>query len=1209
MTSSLSRSIALAVAIAFAGGPALAQSKKGGKKATTTATTKDTKAQTGAQKTTGPAQTEAKKERKGPAKYNINEKYKLGDAQKEALADKKRDESIDQLKKIIPKFEDGAEQKAELLFQLSELYWEKSQYLYRKEMKKLEDDQVAYEAALNKGEKGLKEPKEDHRESELFRSETMRLYETILREYPSYQRKDEVLFSLGYNQYEIGKKDAAVKRYQELIKNYPTSKFVPDAYVQLGNHFFEANNLAEAETNFKKAYATKIPKISSYALYKLGWCDYNAGRIEEGLKKLQDVVSFADAQGKQFVDLKNEALNDSVLFFVQLDRVDDGINYFKAKAGKKKQPKLVARLSYGLADAGHHESAIKGFRYLINDQPMGAAAPEYQQAIVKSYEGLRQRELVKAEIKKLVDLYAPGSQWWKANESQKSIIRNAFSLTEEAMRTMVTDYHAEAQKTKSVATYKLARDIYKQYVDAFASSSDENFISDQAFNLRFFYAEILWSLEDWEEAAKQYDAVVAFKIPNRDTAKEASNENYRKLAAYNSVLTYGKLLDIERGVVSKTQLDESKTIDENKKKGVVAKQKAVKRQKLSEDQMKEKPLTKIEDKLVAACDRYNQMFPNNPDEIELRYQAAVILFDKSHFVDAAKRFGEVILKWPEERRSQDAADLTMSVLEDKEEWLELNKLARAFLGNKKLSKPNTEFTKRVAGVVEGSQYKWVDEVVYKKEKNPARAAEEFLKFVEEFPRSENADRALTYAMIIFQEANQIDRGIEQGERVLKDYPGSVFELKVRYTLAVFYEKTADFEKSANMYEAFIDTYDRLKDPKKYAEEQKKKLAEAKKAEAAAKKDKKAVAKADPKAKKDAGKAGASDRKINPEELKAQLADADKWIADAQFNAALWWEGLGKSDKAIAAYGAYMTRFKDKKDVPEIAFNIAEIQEKDGKHAEALKAFEDFNVKYAKDPRATASLHYQSKYKQYLLQLKAKNQKDADKLQDELIKGFAKLSAEEKQNLDNLNAFGHARFNALEPQWKAYTDIKFTKVATIKNDFKLKQTKMAAVEKMYTEVLAIGAGEWGIAALTRIGQGYADFANNIRKSPDPKGLDEDQLDMYRSELENLTLPLEDKAVEALEKALAKAYELNIYNEWTLAGQDKINEYRRGYYGDLKQVGFQGSEFFATMPVLKDAGTATAKAEPKPEKKTEEKPAPKEQTPGTKTTDASASAGQP
>ena len=72
-------------------------------------------------------------ERKGPAKLDGRDS-KIEDVVKEATADKKRDEQIEAAKKIIPKIEDGNPQKADLLFQLSELYWEKSSYLNRKEM-------------------------------------------------------------------------------------------------------------------------------------------------------------------------------------------------------------------------------------------------------------------------------------------------------------------------------------------------------------------------------------------------------------------------------------------------------------------------------------------------------------------------------------------------------------------------------------------------------------------------------------------------------------------------------------------------------------------------------------------------------------------------------------------------------------------------------------------------------------------------------------------------------------------------------------------------------------------------------------------------------------------------------------------------------------------------------------------------------------------
>ncbi len=1163
---SLHRILAVALClgvVAGSAGEAFAQAKKSKKGAAKDAAAKNAPAAPGAKK--------KEEERQGPA--SLKEIPKLEDATREAMADKKRDETIENLKRIIPKIEDGSPQKAELLYQLSELYWEKSKYLYRAEMSKFADDEKKYDEARNRGEKAA-EAKEDHRQSELYRSETMRLYETILREYPAYDRKDEVLFSLGYNLGEIGKKDQAVARYNELIKNYPTSKFVPDTYIELGNYYFEVKgDVPKARANYEKAMTSKIPKIYSYALYKLAWCDFNDDGYDKALVKLQQVVDFADSQQKErMTDLKNEALNDMIRVYVKLDKADDAIAYYKRKAAKKRQPRLISKLADQLAEAGHFENAIKSYRYLINEDPMQAAAPEFQQAIVKAYEGLRQRDQVKAEVKKLAELYSPGGTWWKANEGKKDVLRNAFNVAEEAMRAIVTEYHQEAQKTKQVATYRLARDIYKQYVDAFASSEDENFVSDHAFNLRFYYAEILWALEEWEPAAGAYEKVVTFKVPARDTAKEVTQEKYRQSAAYNAILAYDKLVKIERGLVAKTDLKDNQKVDEQAKKGNVEKQGKI--QKRSAKELEEQKLTKYELALATSCDRYNQLYPNNNEEIDVRYQAAVVYYDRNHFLEAAKRFGEIILKWPEEKRSQEAADLSMYVLEAKEEWLALNQLSRQFLGNKKLAKAGTEFTKRVGGVVEGSQYKWVDEIIYKKEKNPAKAAEEFLKFVAEFPQSQNADRALTYSMIIFQDANQLDRGITTGERVLKEYPGTAFELKTRYTLANFYEKIADFQKSADMYESFIAAYDEaagakavgfenLKELRKAQEKAAKDAAKGKKGAAAA------VAKAEKK--KDAVK---STRVVDPKEKEELLKEAEKWVADAQFNAGLWWEGLGKSDKAIAAYTLYLNRFKEKKDVPEIAYNIGLIHEKDKKWAEAAKTFEQWSTTYAKDNRATPAQHYLSKYRQYLDHKQLKNAREVAALQEELLKAYSKLPDDAKKDDRVLNAFANARFASLEPMWAGYTDIKFVKVATIKKDLAAKLKKIQEVEKSYTDVLAIGAGEYGIAALTRIGLAYADFAQNLIDSPDPRGLDEEQLSMYRSELENRAFPLEEKAIEALEKALNKSYELSIYNEWTLAAQDKYNKYKPGVYAKVRDVAYRGSEFFATAPVQKESGLAQA-----------------------------------
>jgi outer membrane protein assembly factor BamD (BamD/ComL family) len=431
----------------------------------------------------------------------------------------------------------------------------------------------------------------------------------------------------------------------------------------------------------------------------------------------------------------------------------------------------------------------------------------------------------------------------------------------------------------------------------------------------------------------------------------------------------------------------------------------------------------------------------------------------------------------------------------------------------------------------------------------------FREFVKEFPSSDNADRALTYATLSFQEARQIDRAIATGERVLKEYAGSPFELKVRWALAKFYEQTAQFRKSAEMNQAFIAAIDATSAATR---EQPSRARPGKKA---------------PTAKKEVAPA---QRKIvlTDEELKALKDEASGRLADAHFNAALWWEGLGEYDKAISAWNAYLTRFKDRPDVPAVHLNVAQLLEKQKKPVEAVKQYEAFAHAFGKDKRTTPVQHFQTKYRLWSLHRELRNQKEAERLEQEILKGYAALSPD-KQSFEARHAYAHLRFLGVDPLWKAYQDIRFTKVSTLKREFLAKQKKIQEVEKAYIDVAAIGDGEYAIAATTRIGLAYADFAQNILDSPDPKNLAPDLLEMYRAELENRAFPLEEKAIEAFEKATAKAYELNLYGEWTLLAQERINKYRPGFYAKaLPSVSYQGAEFFVTSPVAKDFRAATS-----------------------------------
>jgi len=1072
--------------------------------------------------------------------FESAEPPRLESAEQERITSQKRDEAIQQLERIIAKTENKSPQKADLLYQLSELQLEKARDLEHQETEKYEQAYRRYQEQKRRGEK-VPEPKEEHLESERYRAETIGVYEVILKQYPSYDRRDEVMFALGYQLYDLGHREQGIARYEELIRSYPQSRLVPDAYLQLGNHYFDvANDLTSARENYEKALATKLPKIYSYALYKLAWCDYNEGQPRRALEKLKEVVSFANTHGNEILDIKNEALADAVNLFVQLGQADQGLAYFESHAPPERRVKLIARLGQQLYDAGHHHSAIEVYKRVLAASPDDPQAPEIQNAIVKSYEGLRQRDRVRQEVQLLAERYRPGSAWWRANQSKPPVLRAAFDASEETLRTLATEYHQEAQKTRSLATFRLARDVYRDYGKAFGSGPDPQWISDYAFNMRFYYAELLWALQQWDAAATEYEAVLDFKIPDRPSAREISDETYRARAGFNAVLAYDKLVRIQRGLLTAPDFKDGQLVMEVPESKETLVRADAKRRDLAG--AKQQALTEYEQKLVSACDRFSRMFPGDPRDIDIRYQAAVVYYDRGNALEATRRLGEIIERWPQEKRSQEAADLSMYVLEAQGEWATLSKLSRQFLANKTLMEPGSDFAQRVQRVAEGSQYKWIDEVLYRREKKAPEAAQQFEQFARDFPESPNAPRALASAMLIWNEAAQLDRAIEVGQRMLHEYPNSPLTLKVVYGLARDYEQTARFANAAPAYANFVAAYDRIAEqaPAKGAENE-----EAK-------------------------------------EKATLLAEAKRWLADAQYNAALWWEALGQTDRSSAAYHQYLTRFDDSPDAPDLELRIAMMLEKAGRWREAAASYEGFEKRHAKDRQVSAAKHYWAKYRLLLANQKLGRPKQ-DAVAEELLRSFGRLGKEAHEDPRVQAAYAHLRFAKLEPLWKSYTGIRLNRNSTLRKDLDTKRQRLGELEREYVKVLTIGVGEYGIAALARIGQGYLDMAENILSSPDPRGLNQEQLELYRGELQNLAAPLEEKAEEALAKALAKAHELAIYNDWTVLAQQQLDKLRPTLEPAAPAVAYLGSESVQSAPLQKDAAPPEVRSVARPTQK--------------------------
>lgn len=91
---------------------------------------------------------------------------------------------------------------------------------------------------------------------------------------------------------------------------------------------------------------------------------------------------------------------------------------------------------------------------------------------------------------------------------------------------------------------------------------------------------------------------------------------------------------------------------------------------------------------------------------------------------------------------------------------------------------------------------------------------------------------------------------------------------------------------------------------------------------------------------------------------------------------------------------------------------------------------------------------------------------------------------------------------------------------------LKTSKLEKAQSAYESTIKYKDADTTIESLVRLAELYDDFAFTIKNMPMPTGLPAEDFEAFQVELEDLSLPMEDKAVETMSAALEQAKKLNI-----------------------------------------------------------------------------------
>ena len=957
--------------------------------------------------------------------------------------------------------------KADALFRLAEAHWEEAKYQY---LLARESYDRAYTCWEDKrcAEQPV-EPEEDY-------SVALDYYRKVLREHPTYRRIDEVLYYLGRAALKAGKtrKDVqllkeGVKRLDDLVQKYPTSRLVGQAHLALAEHFFETDSLFYAKSNYEKII-NNFPDSSmyNYALYKLGWVYFNLTEFEKTIDTFKKVVaSIGGAHNRATIEFREQALNDLVVTWAEVDNGwREAREYFLKELGEAKTYGKLEKMASLLVSKDKDDEAIDLYKHLITHDKTAAKVPEFYDAVLEVRRKIGAMAETEAEINEFVSFLDRRGTWYIANKASAQVLEQADNLVATGLSELANYYHRLAQKNDdkkkpAEAEYASAAKYYQMFLDRFPDHK-------KAYVFNFYYAEILYSqMHDYERAAEQYE-----KVLEKDRKGE-----YVEDAALGVIYSVERLL-----VTAGLRTEAGKGAQYTRKE---------KEADLKGDEMKPIPRTdlhQLEQRYVAAADQYvkvlekaladpafRKKYPDRGKMIpEIMFIAAQTFYAHGQFAEAVNRLMVIFDLYPEHKMANIAVNTIIDAYARLKHWDKIETWARKLISAKNFKVKTRDELDKMIAIAKTEHAR--DLTKQRRFDDAIRVQEEI---VDEFGRKNKvlASKALINVGIIHEEARRFPEAVTTFENVVKRYPKEDVAVDAQFEIGTLYENQTEFDKAA---EAFLKMEQFKDNPK------------------------------------------AGDAIYNAALIYEALEQHDEAYATFQRYIKLFPD---RDD--IAAVAFHSAEVLEGKADSKAYRDAAKVYEK------IAKTYGKKNQEYKLRAIASAGVAYKKSDKVKNRKSATTNLKEALKIWNKLLdkgeetqpstKAYAALAALEIAEYA-YDDYSRLTIEALSSRGKF--DVRLLKSTLI-----AKAEALSAAEKAFDAVLAFKDPGMAAAAAFREGQLLYEFSQSLFNAPVPPGLTEDQVDEYRYQLEEVAAPIEEKALAAFTLALKQALEDNVYNKWS------------------------------------------------------------------------------
>jgi TolA-binding protein len=596
-------------------------------------------------------------------------------------------------------------------------------------------------------------------------------------------------------------RDKAKAVFRELTQATPDSEYADAAHLLIGLFLFDEVRFNDSMSEFQSVI-DRGPSGPYYdaALYQLAWAHYKLSDYDRAMTLFVEILDLSERLEADTGKASNYA--DDARIYLGLSLLDqaDGLDAvpldharaFFARLGSRPYAwDVYVALAENLSRYARGTEAVDVYRYLQADpaHQLRPENPDFQWKIIDELSrGFGAALAAAGEARlQMTERYGQGTPWWNANIDNPEALAAARRYIEQLLVEVAIEVKVRAQEADDKAIYLDAAAKYREYLDRFP-------IAEDYYEHQFQMADALYKADAFEAAEVEFGKLV----------KSGKSHDYGDLSLVMRMRSWEQLLYRDVGkpsepwaaaVVERTyETPTGKSVDV-------------------------KALAPAQAAFIAASDAVlAHAFRDEPtlgndvkafvraERPKIMYLPAQILFYASRYAEARPRLLKLIEEHPSTDEAAYAANLVLNTYINEGDSEGVRKYTRQFASMRLGATTSLieQKSREFSDLLEQSTYN----IAYEASQagDFEAAAEAYLAFIEEFPKSKFLSNALISAAFNYQRMGRSVEANELYERFVREYPADPESRKLYFGIASNYEATFQLDKAIFFYNELVTRF-------------------------------------------------------------------------------------------------------------------------------------------------------------------------------------------------------------------------------------------------------------------------------------------------------------------------------------------------------------------------------------------------------------------